>query len=176
MITLNLLPPEEKQKIESVQAQRRILSLASAGLTLILIFLAFLSSIWLFLTVQLNSADLVFKNIQASSQNEVFKKLESEIKQINEKLDRSEALKKGSRHYSFALEKLTELSSYDIKFTSLSVSENKISLSGLTASREALLAFKDSLSQSPYFDKINMPLSNFLKQTDINFSVSFEIK
>ncbi len=174
MITLNLLPPEEKQKIESAQAQRKILVSGGAGLILVLIFLAFLSSIWLFLAIQQNSADLIYKNIQAGPQSEAFKKIEDKVSQINERLSYSEKLENNSRHYSSVLEKLTELASQDIKFISFSVSQNKISLSGFAASRESLLAFKDSLSRSPYFDKVDMPL--VLKQSDINFSVSFEIK
>jgi len=174
MITLNLLPPEERQKIESAQAQRKILGVGGACLFLIMVFLAFLSLIWLHLTIQQNSADSVYKNIQTSSQSEAFKNFEDEINQINGKLNYLDALENGSRHYSFALEKLTELVSQDIKFTSFSVSQNKISLSGFAASRESLLAFKDSLSRSPYFDKVDMPF--VLKQTDIDFFVSFEIK
>ncbi len=176
MITLNLLPPDEKQKIESAQAQRKILSLGGAALILILVFLALLSFIWLFLAIQKNSADLIYKNIQANSQSEAFKNFESEAKKLNEKLSRADALVESSNHYSAALKKLTELAPQDIKFVTFSASQNKVNLEGFAASRDSLMAFKDSLSQSLYFDKVDMPLSNFLKQTNIDFFVSFEIK
>jgi len=176
MITLNLLPPGEKQKIASAQAQRKIFELGSMSLILISAFLALLSSIWLFLNIQQNSAAIIYQNTRNNSQNESFKKFENEISQVNQKLIYLDALQKESKHYSFVLEKLTELAPPDIKFSSFSASGNKISLTGFAAGRRALLDLKDALSQSPYFNKVDMPLQNFLKQTDINFFVSFEIK
>lgn len=176
MLTLNLLPPEEKKKIQGIQAQRKILGLGGMGLIFILVFLTLLSSIWLFLAIQQNSAETIHQNIQADHQNASFQELENKIKQINERLSYAESLNEHPLSYPLALERLVALAPSEIKFTSLSFNQNKASLDGFAPVRQSLLVFKDALSQSPHFGSIDMPLTNFLKQADTDFIVNFEIK
>jgi len=176
MIKLNLLPPEEKQEIASQKTFIKVLSWGFSSFVFVLIFLAMLSSIWLYSLIQLNSIQGIADELEASPQNQIFKDIKKEIDGINQKLQSFNKLKSQEMDYSFYLQKLTELTNPGIKFNSVLFDGNKVSLAGQAVSREALLSFKDALEGSSFFQNVNTPLSNFLKQNNIDFTFSFELK
>ena len=47
-----------------------------------------------------------------------------------------------------------------------------ISINGTASSRERLLLFKQALSENNAFRRVDLPISNFVKGEDINFSLS----
>ncbi len=51
-------------------------------------------------------------------------------------------------------------------------SEGTIYVSGLSAGRSELVSFGNRLSQTGLFSKVDLPVSNFAKETSINFSLS----
>lgn len=177
MILLNLLPPEEKKIITSHQALRRILIWGSFSLILILTFLALLSSVWWFLLIQLSSIEKNAKEIEASAQGRAFQEFKKEVNKINQTLQHFDNLYQATKIYSLALENLSQsVPPTGLKFRKISINQNEVVLEGYAESREVLLSFKEVLERSLYFEKINSPLSNFLKQYNINFSFNFQIK
>jgi len=176
MIKLNLLPPEEKSKIASRLALRQYLVWGTFSLVFVLIFLILISSIWWYLSIQLNSIGAISKEIEASPQTKALRELKKEIIAINKNLASFDKLEVATPHYSAPIEKLINLAPAGIRFKSISVSEKKIVLSGRAANREILLSFRDVLNGSGEFLNLDAPLSNFLKQNNIDFTFSFEIK
>lgn len=49
--------------------------------------------------------------------------------------------------------------------------KQRVDLSGVAKDRTALVAFVKSLEQSGLFEKVEVPISNFAKDTDIEFSI-----
>jgi hypothetical protein len=176
MVTLNLLPPREKEKIASRRALRKAVIFGFSSLFLVVIFLAFLSSVWWYLLIQLRSAEDILKQFEANPQNTAFREFKKEVDEINRELKYIDQLQAETKNYPLYLEKLADLKKEGIKFKRLAVGEDKIILDGYAPTREVLLSFKDVLAASPYFEKLETPLSNFLKQTEIDFSFSFQIK
>jgi Tfp pilus assembly protein PilN len=176
MIRLNLLPPSEKQEIAGQRSFRKIMAWGSSGLIFILTFLAILASIWLYSFIQLRSIQSIAKELEDSPQNQTYKDIKKEIDGINQRLLSFDKLESQRKVYTFYIQKLSEMVNPSIKYTGISIDGNKISLQGLASNRDALLALKSGLEASPYFMNINAPLSNFLKQNNVNFSFSFEIK
>ena len=65
----------------------------------------------------------------------------------------------------------------DIKITKISYENNeisgkKISINGTAPSREVLLLFRRALEDEPAFKNVVLPISNFMKGSNINFSIS----
>ncbi len=73
MIELNILPPEQKERIASKKALRKIVSWGSLSLLLIFIFLFLLSSIWWYLLIQLKATDSALETTKATPQNKILK-------------------------------------------------------------------------------------------------------
>ena len=65
----------------------------------------------------------------------------------------------------------------DIKITQIlynndPVDGKKISITGNASSREALLSFREALQGSPLFKSVDLPISNFVKGSNIQFYLS----
>ncbi len=176
MINLNILPPEEKNAIASQKLRRQIVILNSYALISILTFLVLLSSIWLFLLVQLKSIEKIFAEAQTSPQGKAFEEFKKEIGRINQSFQYFDQLRDQRVIHSVCFERLIQILPSGVRFNSVSVSQDQVALEGYAATRESLMLFKDSLEKSQYFEEVESPLSNFLKQRDINFSFRFKIK
>jgi hypothetical protein len=48
----------------------------------------------------------------------------------------------------------------------------KISISGRASSREVLLSFRRTLEDNPAFSKVDLPISNFIKGSNIRFYIT----
>ena len=78
---------------------------------------------------------------------------------------------------SFVLDKITALKGKGIsitklEFTALADRTKQVQISGLASQRDTLLSFKKKLSESKLFSEINLPVSNFADQEDIEFSMN----
>ncbi len=65
----------------------------------------------------------------------------------------------------------------DIKITQISyeadpIKGKKININGVAPSRERLLLFRQALESSKVFTKVDLPISNFIKGSDIQFSLN----
>ena len=65
----------------------------------------------------------------------------------------------------------------DIKITQILYEDDattgkKISINGTAPSREVLLLFREALENDPNFKSVNLPISNFVKETNIQFYLS----
>lgn len=176
MITLNLLPIQEKEEIASRKILRKAFIWGISGLLFVLVFLLLLASIWWYLMIELKSADEILKQVEANPQNTAFNEFKKEVDEINRKLKYFNQLQTETKNYPFYLEKLSNLKQDGITFKRLAINQDKVILDGHALTRETLLSFKDTLAASSDFEKLDAPLSNFLKQSDIDFSFSFQIR
>ena len=60
------------------------------------------------------------------------------------------------------------LSSYRVD-----LEKNTISIAGISATRDDLIAFKQEIEKSGVFGKVTLPLAAFEVQNDLNFSLNF---
>ncbi|MFH0852676.1 MAG: PilN domain-containing protein [bacterium] len=176
MIKLNLLPPDEKKEIASRNALRRIIAFGSGTLFFIFIFLMLLGSVWLYLSIQLNSIGDLLAKAETNPESQSVQEIKKEVEGINSRLQYLNKLQGQENDYSEKLAKISELIPAGIILKNISATDKKISLQGNAASREALLLFEGALNTSPDFKNLDSPLSNFLKETDIEFTFMFEIK
>ena len=175
-IKLNILPPEEKMIIAGRAGRRRILTLGIFGFGLNIIFLIILSTILAYLLIQLSSEQQVVKQAQSSEEGMAFENIQKSVLAANKKLKDFSDLEKGSVTKSKFIEALIALRIPGIQFSQLSYDNEKINLEGKATTRDALIAFREALENSSSFGNLDAPLSNFLKQSDIDFSFSFTIK
>jgi hypothetical protein len=69
-------------------------------------------------------------------------------------------------------EKLSGIKLSRISYENSPAGGKKISLGGTAASRESLLLFRQALEDSPSFESVDLPISNFIKDSNIEFSLS----
>ena len=75
------------------------------------------------------------------------------------------------------LEKMAEIVPSGIYLTNFSyqTTDNQIALNGWANWRENLIDFQESLEEDALFKEIEAPLSNLIKQRDIDFSFTLKL-
>lgn len=100
------------------------------------------------------------------------------INDINSKLDMIENAEKNKFLISEkVINNISSVKRPDIKITRIlyendSIAGRKISIEGIAPSREVLLIFRQALEDNSAFKNVDLPISNFIKGSNIRFSLS----
>ena len=178
-----LLPPEAKKYLKEEENLKLYITL----FLLILIFLVSLSLILFslknFISGELDSQKIIYQQEQKEFENPQRQKLQSNLISFNEQFIEINNFYKKQFSSADLLIKITDLVPPGIKLDNLSISkadsknqEVSCSISGFSPDRDILIEFKDNLESDESIKDINFPPSNWVKPTDISFSINFKIE
>lgn len=177
MIKLNLLPPQEKEVLALERIQRWIVLYGSAIFGILLIFVSLLTIIWIFITIQLKSVTSNLDSIQSSFKGQDLITQQTAVASLNSYLEKIDAIQKNQKNYSNLIIFLAGIIPAGVRLDTLSLNEqNEVSLNGFAQRRELVVSLKDALEKSELFSNIESPLSNLVKETDINFYFKFKLQ
>ena len=169
---LNLIPKEEKKKmIVDFRIKLAILFLSVLSFCVLIAVIVLLPSYFLSSTkYSLSKTRLENQKLDPSLISEEL----ATIKDINEKLDLIENSERARFTPSTAvLNAILLKKRSDIKITEISYQNTtegkKISVTGTAPSRKTLLLFRLALESNPAFTKVDLPISNFVKGSNIQF-------
>jgi len=172
---INLIPNEERKKmIKDFYLRFVSLLCLAVGFSILIASIAILPS---YFTSAVKSSDASLK--LASETNmpapEVGQKTEGVIKELNAKLstlsksEKNRFLISESVINEILLRKMPDIKITEIKYEYNAESGKKIGLTGIAPSRERLLVFRKALEEDTLFAEVDLPISNFLKGTNIEF-------
>lgn len=177
---INLLPPQQKEKILEQQHLKLALILG-------IVFLSFLVSLFLvlFLVRSYILADLETQKINTKEKRKEIalnQDLEKEITEANILLSDLNSLYENNLDLTKVLEKInatlpsgTYLTSYSLGFSKKGKEEIvSISLTGYCQSRDTLVKFKESLEAEEVFTEVSFSTESWVKPTE--FRVNFRIE
>jgi Tfp pilus assembly protein PilN len=170
MIKINLLPEKEKRALkkerlyQSIFISVLIICLVSAviGLELFLAKRTLENSLSLYTLMIKREEDEV---------TEKTKRINSELLAIDEIQNNYFEI----TPILISLSEITPKNSY-IKFFSFDKEKKEFQIKGWAKSRSDLLEFQNNLEKSKFFTEIEYPLSNLLKEEDIDFEFKGKIK
>jgi len=179
---INLLPLDEKEEI----FLRERLSLVSI---LAILFFSFLVSLFLILfSIKISLlGDLeVQKTFLEETEKEIStgEDLKEIIKNSNLTFSNLDSFYQKELNLTQVLEKIAKLLPSGAYLTNFNFSlppkkevfQGQISLSGFSESREVLLSFKENLEKEVEFSGVYFPPENWVKPSEINFTVTFKLK
>lgn len=178
MLRLNLLPPQEKKELELAEIGHWFISFFGLILVILMIFSLLLFSTYAYLSILVKAQNELIaieqSNVEIVGQ---VKQIEEKIKQTNQNLSQIYHLQKDFVCWSPILEELARTVPQGIYLTNFSYQAltNQVNLNGRAETREQLLIFQQTLKENPQFIELEAPLSNLLKQRDIDFSFSFKL-
>lgn len=172
MIKLNLLPSDHKKKLELANLKRLTLSLVSRIFVVLLAFTFILSAIFFYVAMLVRYQEQLIKNKQEDAKMQLLISMEEKVSLANRKIERVDE-KHRSVYWTEIMESLADLVPSDIYLTGFhyGAENGEVRLSGWAPTRDRFLAFQDILKDSPLFAEVEVPLSNLLKQTNINFDL-----
>lgn len=103
-------------------------------------------------------------------------KYSNSAKEINDEINEISKIQSENVSWVEFLSVLSNMIGEDVTLSSLTVSnKHDLSMKGVSASRESMLAFKAELEKSGHFSEINLPLKNLLEKNNINFELTAKI-
>ncbi len=175
---INLIPNEEKKKMSKDFYFRLI--------TLIFIMLsasALTASIAILPAYFLSFVGENFINAKLESQEDEYASLSEQnalmvVKDLENKLNLVENAQKNQPAFSqkvineIILKKIPNIKITEISYQNDPKMGEKINISGKALSREVLLSFRRALENDTAFSEVDLPISNFVKGSDIKFYLS----
>lgn len=170
---MNFLPEEEKILLKK-EYLRRVLVVAGIFVFIsVFLNITLLAPLFLNFKIQENELkkrlDLSQKNLSAIDSKETT----SFIKEINEKisiLDFSNIPTK-----SELVKKIISLKPEPVRLNNISISQTDVIIKGKADRRTDFVNFVDSLKMEKTFQKVDSPVSNLVKEKDIEFSLTISL-
>ncbi len=177
---INLLPPEEKERIVLERKKRIGLILWFLLLFFLVCLILVLLSLRTYLRVQVEFQKEILAKNQQEMETARIQQLQEQINSFNSDLARLDQFYQKKIYFSEILEKVSKILPQKAYLTDFSLSLSnertiKVSLSGFSPDTATLLKFKENLEREPAFQKINFPASNWVEPANIDFFVTFEI-
>lgn len=178
MLTLNLLPPEQKKNLNYEIQSRMVQFLGFWFSAIMIIFGVLLLPAFFFISYE-QSGVLHIQKIEAETFRATHvSELEEKIRGVDALLDiilTREAQRKDVVPF---LSKILSQAPVGVSVTLITYdpSKNSTTIAGLADTREALLKFIDLLKKSPEIKNVSSPVSNLIQQVNVNFSLGLETK
>ena len=174
---INLIPNQDKKKMaKNFYIRLTALSFAMFGICILFTSAALLPAYFMSLTKK-NIAEEKLETQKNNTVPELDKQSLATIKNLNNQLNLIESAQKNK--FSVSKNIIQEILSQkmsDIKISQISyqidpIKGKTITLTGLAPSRERLLTFQQALQADTNFKSVDLPISNFLKNTNIQFNL-----
>ena len=173
----NLIPDKEKKLIENEYKKRLAIVCLSLAIFLVLAIIAMLVPSYASSVVKIKEASI--NDFSGASENTARSEYEKQAQNIG---ILSEVLAPGAN-----VSNPTDLFSAVVKdkpdgviVTSFSYSSSTdpktLTVGGVASDRNTLLSFVNSLKTSPTAGNVDIPVSNFAKDSNINFSITISLK
>lgn len=172
---INLIPREEKKKMTTDFHYRlAILLFVVVDFCLLVVLLCMLPA-YFYSSINTSLAYAQLQAQKSEPQPVLGEQSLAAIKDINSKINSIENAERNKFPISMKVinavlvNKRTDIKITQILYDNGSVTGKKIKITGTASSRETLLLFREALEQSPSFKSVELPISNFVKGSNIEF-------
>lgn len=185
-MAVNLLPKDYKKEVAEDQNRRLVSALGLAALAVIIVNTALLLPLWVLFKAQEIEFARELDAIKKSPEFIRVAEIESEIGRLNEEITKFSKEEDALFSASPAIKSILEKKPVGIGISNISffVSEqaererrpSRITVSGISANRELLLAYTEDLETNEFFQKVHSPITNLLKDADFDYSLVLDLK
>lgn len=172
MKTIDLLPTERKNLIKLESLNRFIFRLGLIIIFAIILFVLFLVANLFIIDIYNKINQEEFKRVEKGELNSLIQQAKVEIDNHYLKTEKLSKEINNRNIYWDYLAKINELLPEGVYYSEIIMEGDKIKLEGLAKNRNDLIGFKDSLSKEKIFKEIDMPISNFTSQENVNFEIN----
>lgn len=175
---INLIPNEEKKKkVQDFYFRLAVAFFMVLGFSIVIASVAIMPSYFLSLAKK-NIISTLLEGQESKPLPSNDQETLATINDLKNKLRIIESTQKNKYSIServineILINKMPDIKINDISYESISPEGKIISIKGTAASRERLLLFRRALEDDAAFKKVNLPISNFIKGSNISFSLS----
>lgn len=177
VLSLNLLPPEEKFRLQYAMWTRAVIAIGG-GLSLFLIAFIVLLLPTLFVLKAQEPALLDALNFERRAYGQEAPSMARDVRALN-RLARLVNQHASQRVPIYTL--LTETfrdtpTGVRLQEVSFQAGRGEVAMAGFSSTRSALLEFIRALERSPRIASVSSPLSNLVRETDIAFTLVVKVR
>lgn len=179
---INLLPPQEKAKLLSLRREKLAVILGSVALIALVCLVLVLLSLRFYVLANDLYYQGVLHDIEKQYQVSQEATTKEHVKKYNSELVMASAFYKNQKYISDGLNGLLQVKRpVGLYFTNISMDNEattkkmKLTVAGVSPTRDGLIAFKDALIASPQFNNVYFPPEAWVKPTNVVFYVTMEI-
>lgn len=181
---INLLPPLEKERLLTEKKKRIVIILWLLFLFFLVCLILILFAIEIYIKGQVEAQKILSKETEKELGQSELKEIKEKLKAANTTLAALDSFYQKRIYFTDILERISRTLPSEVYLTNLSATFSsteegdgiKVSLSGFSPTQEKLLEFLDNLDEEDGFEKVYFPTANWVKDTDIDLFVTFEIK
>ena len=178
---LNLLPPEEKEKLFLKKREKLIAILGITVLVSLVCLILILSSIKLYVVAEASSQKIILEQAEKKYQTPNFLNFKIIIQKYNKIIVQLRAFYEQKLYFSQALKIISNIQRPEgLYLTELSLNRDenkkiKVTAAGISDSRENLLLFKKNIEEDKKIENSYFSPENWTNPKNINFNLTFEI-
>ncbi len=170
--TINLLPTDLVKKYAKGKLQSQIWSLSL--LVTLIVWVCFFSilGVFLFLGQQINS----FQGVDVSKRISPEKaEAIKQIEEINRTSDKILAISEAMESPQSVINSINQAKPNDLSISKYKVNldAGTVSIIGISSTRQSLIDFKDAIEEINDFSLVQIPITSFEKEADLEFIMSF---
>ena len=177
MLKLNLLPSQEKKELKTAEMNQWFILFGGWLFFFLIIFILLCLSVYFYLSILVRAQNDLMEAQERHNKTQELAQFEKQIQEANQSVSQVYGLQKGLKSLTPVLEELVGLAPEGVSLTDFSYEKSfsRIELNGRALLREQFLIFQKKIEESPDFTDIDSPISNLLKQKDVDFVLSFKI-
>jgi hypothetical protein len=178
---INLLPPEEKEKLFLKKKGKLVIILEITVLVSLVCLILILSSIKLYIAAEASSLKIVSERAEKEYQSPIFSNFKDIIQKYNKIIVQLKNFYEQKAYLGQALKNISNIQRPDgLYLTELSLKKNgnkkiKVIISGVSDSRENLLLFKKNIEEVQKIENSYFSPETWTNPENINFNLTFEI-
>ena len=173
---MNLLSHKQKDVIRKDVFSRLLFVFLGIVFLSAMVFLVLAYNSVLYLELQIPAIEERLRIEQETQKANIVMEVESDIEDLNDILLTIDKIrKKESFNFPYILRVLGRMAPEGVVFRTITFRGENIGIQGHAEGREGVLALKKNLEEEPLFTNIFSPLSNIVKERDINFTFNFAI-
>ena len=179
---INLLPPEEKEKLILDMKKKILTVILFLFLFFLICFILILLSVRIYQQGQIESQKIIFQETEKTMVKTQNQDLMDKIKNFNDVFVKIDNFYRQKIYFSGILGKISQIIPKEAYLTEIrlnfGVGENsdiEALLSGFIPDREMLFSLKKTLEQESFIKDVYFPPVNWIDPIDISFFINFKI-
>lgn len=173
--TIDLLPKERKDLLQLERTNRFIFKSGLIVIFAIVLLILFLTSMLFIINIYNRANQEETSRVEKGEINGLIQETKREIDNYYLKTEQLVKEISQRKNYFDYLAKINELLPEEIFYSKIIIEEEKIKLEGLAKNRDDLVRFKEILSKEQFFNEVEMPISNFTSQENVNFEINLTL-
>lgn len=178
---INLLPPKEKEELVFQKHRRLIFVLGNIVVVSLVCLSLILFALKFYISAEVSYQNTLLGIAKKKYQVSDKSSLKEDIKSYNTSLDKINNFYKKENYLSDTLKNILDIQRPEgIYFSDIIINQLKdekkikISISGVSDTRDNLLTFKDNIERNQKVKNAYFPPDSWVRDKDINFSLTFE--